>query len=84
MSPTALALLDALRPRLLDSLRWRQRLPVAGLLNEQEEAEQLRCLKEIAADLSQDVARQFMSDEFLTTWLRNKQSMHDEQSPPEK
>ena len=74
-SPTALDLCDALRSRLLDSLRWRQRLPLAGSIDQRDEAEQLQQLQQIAADLSQDLARQLLSEEFLTGWL------HDHRGP---
>lgn len=68
MSLTAIDLLDALRPRLLGSLRWRQRLPTPGRIgfNDAELMEQYRS---VLSDLTSDLARQMASEEFLKSLI---------------
>jgi ribosomal protein L16 Arg81 hydroxylase len=67
MAPTALSLLDFLRQRLLDSLRWRQRLPVAA--SEPQAREQLQSLlPELAADLQ----KTFLDERFAAAYLEEQ------------
>ena len=68
MMPTALDLLDALRPRLLDSLRWRQRLPPAGRVSSLCEEERMAQYQAIVADLTKDLSHQMAEESFLSTW----------------
>jgi ribosomal protein L16 Arg81 hydroxylase len=69
MPHTGIDLLDALRPRLLDSLLWRQRLPVLGTaatLND----EQLRtALAATAEQLSEDFKRAIAQPGFLREFM---------------
>jgi ribosomal protein L16 Arg81 hydroxylase len=68
MSVTALDAFDFLRQKLLDSLRWRQRLPTAGSVSTGSDADLIDQYREIFADLASDLARQFSGDlakEFL-------------------
>jgi ribosomal protein L16 Arg81 hydroxylase len=70
MSPTAVDLLDVLRPILVQSLRWRQRLPLCGELSglpEDQSREQFRAL---LADLVKDIAAELSNDEFFEHYLR--------------
>jgi ribosomal protein L16 Arg81 hydroxylase len=75
MSPTAIDLLDVLRPMLVESLRWRQRMPLTGELSGLSESEVRERLQAIFADLGRDLARQLTSDSLLTRYL---QSQRDE------
>lgn len=56
LSPTALDAFDFLRPRLLESLRWRQRLPCPGEASAQGDDELLRRYHAVFADLAADLA----------------------------
>jgi 50S ribosomal protein L16 3-hydroxylase len=56
-APTAIHLLDALRAELLDSLRWRQRLPVLGAAGELSPADLLVRYRAIADDLADDLSK---------------------------
>ena len=55
MTP-ALDAFDALRPRLLESLRWRQRLPPAGAVSTLSEGERVRLHQELFTELGKDLA----------------------------
>jgi ribosomal protein L16 Arg81 hydroxylase len=70
MSPTAIDLLELLRPVLVESLRWRQRLPLSGELSGLCESEARKRLREILADLGQDLAKRLASDELLDLYLK--------------
>jgi ribosomal protein L16 Arg81 hydroxylase len=74
MTPTAIDLLDALRRRLLDSMRWRQRLPTAGRISHLEEAQLREQYRAIIADLAQDLARELTDERFLGDWLARLRS----------
>lgn len=70
MPPTAITLFDLLRPRLLDSLLWRQRLPVAGdarTLSPDELREHLRTLLgQLSGDLARTLRDEKLLDELLS------------------
>jgi ribosomal protein L16 Arg81 hydroxylase len=70
MSPTAIDLLELLRPMLVESLRWRQRLPLSGELSGHSESESRARLREILADLGQDLSKQLPSDELIDRCLK--------------
>jgi len=73
MPRTAIDLFDYLRSRLLDSLQWRQRLPVAGSASALEEQELREHLGRLLAELADDVGRQLKRDRFIDdvlAWLR--------------
>jgi ribosomal protein L16 Arg81 hydroxylase len=65
MSATAIDLLDLLRPALVESLRWRQRLPLTGPLSGLSEIEARERLRELLVDLGGDLAKRLASDEFV-------------------
>lgn len=70
MSPTAIDLLELLRPMLVESLRWRQRLPMSSELSGLCESETRERLREILTDLGQDLAKRLPSDEFVDRYLK--------------
>ena len=67
MSTTALDVFDALRPRLLDSLRWRQRMPIPAATDAAHLREQYRqLLTELADDLQRALGEPTFVDELLS------------------
>jgi 50S ribosomal protein L16 3-hydroxylase len=71
MSPTGIDVLDFARRQLLDSLRWRQRLPPAGSVRDVPE-EQLRDeLHELLRQLGDDFQKLLKDDNFLSSLLRH-------------
>ncbi len=72
MSPTAIDLLDKLRPMLVESLRWRQRLPLTSQLSDISDSEALERLSAILSDLGDDLARRLKSDAFLNAYLQSR------------
>lgn len=64
MTPSAIELLDFLKRELLDSLVWRQRLPVLGAANPAAPEDLVRVHQSILKDLGRDLAR-LLSDEAL-------------------
>ena len=68
-SPTAMNVFDFLRPQLLDSLRWRQRLPPAGeaspLAHDELLAECQALFESLGADLSKLLADKRTAEAFL-------------------
>lgn len=65
MMPAAISILDRLRPRLLDSLLWRQRLPVSGDAAGFSAEELLKQHREIAKQLAKDLQAALADDAFL-------------------
>lgn len=77
LSPTAIDFIDYLRPQLLSSLLWRQRLPVIGNaspLTDQELVEQYNTLIE---ELSNDVVSQIRSEEFVRGYLESRRGRQE-------
>jgi len=72
LSTTAIDLLELLRPMLVESLRWRQRLPLTGPLSGLSGAEARERVREIISDLGQDLAKRLASDEFLGLCLEQR------------
>ena len=72
MSPTAIDLLELLRPMLVESLRWRQRLPLTSELSGLSAEESRKRLREIVTDLGKDLAKLLESDEFLGRYLERQ------------
>jgi ribosomal protein L16 Arg81 hydroxylase len=64
-STTAIDVFDRLRPRLLDSIFWRQRLPCTGALAPTSRVQQRQELRELFRDLVADLAEQLLSADFV-------------------
>ena len=69
MSATAVELLELLKPTLVESLLWRQRLPLTSELSALPEAEARERLQTIFKDLGRDLADRLKSDAFLSHYL---------------
>ena len=73
-SPSAMSVFDFLRPQLLDSLRWRQRLPPAGAAAANSDSElvaQYQALfQELGADLAKLLANPKTAAAFLNSLKR--------------
>ncbi|MEX2142729.1 MAG: cupin domain-containing protein [Pirellulales bacterium] len=69
LSTTAIDLLELLRPMLVESLRWRQRLPLTGELSGLSDAEARERLGAVFADLGRDLASQLPSEEFFERYF---------------
>lgn len=74
MSPSALDLLDFVRRRLHDSIRWRQRLPVVGEASPLSDDELIAQSSEFFTDLGADLARLFRSEELTRDWIQWRRS----------
>jgi 50S ribosomal protein L16 3-hydroxylase len=70
MSPTAIDLFNLLRPLLVESLRWRQRLPLTGDLTGIAIGEERQRLRAILSDLGDDLAHRLTSEGFLDAYLQ--------------
>lgn len=69
MSPSALDVLDFVRQRLPESIRWRQRLPAVGAaaaLNNEELLDQHR---QLFTELGADLARLFRDEKLAAEWV---------------
>jgi ribosomal protein L16 Arg81 hydroxylase len=77
MSPTAIDVFDALRPLLVESLRWRQRLPLLTDLARDSSAGQQQRLQEVIADLANDLSRQLKSEDFLSRYVQERRRLID-------
>jgi ribosomal protein L16 Arg81 hydroxylase len=71
MSTTAIDLFDFLRQRLLESLRWRQRLPTPGKAGPWSDEELLAMYREVLGGLKQDLDKQ-MNDRLLREFIRSR------------
>lgn len=69
LSAAAIDVYDFLRRRLLDSLRWRQRLPTPGAASPLDEADQVRQYQELFADLGRDLAEVLGREETARAFL---------------
>jgi ribosomal protein L16 Arg81 hydroxylase len=65
MSRTGLSIYDQLRPRLLDSLLWRQRLPITGAAAPLSKEELRERYRELLGQLSADLVQLLERDDFL-------------------
>jgi 50S ribosomal protein L16 3-hydroxylase len=77
-SPSATTVLDFIRPQLLESLRWRQRLPPAGTaaqIPEHELLEQYHALfKDLGTDLTKIFSETILPAAFLAEMRRRRSS----------
>lgn len=69
MSPTALDLLDFLRRRLPEAIRWRQRLPVVGAAARLTDDELLSQSGELFAELGADLGRLLRDERLVRDWV---------------
>jgi ribosomal protein L16 Arg81 hydroxylase len=69
MPRTGIDLLNVLRPRLLDSLLWRQRLPVLGAAKTLSDEQLQAILTELAQQLGDDVKRMLADPRFLKEFV---------------
>lgn len=72
MTPAAVDLFDALRGELLDSLLWRQRLPICGDASSAAPDELVEQLGELGRQLSADLVQRLTDPAFLTRWLKQQ------------
>jgi 50S ribosomal protein L16 3-hydroxylase len=71
MSPAAIDLLDFLRPRLLSSLLWRQRLPTAGEASSLTAEEWDARIREVSSMLADDLSS-VLRDQYLAQRYRER------------
>lgn len=69
LPPAALDVFDFLRPRLLSSLVWRQRLPPAGKASACGPEETLARYRALFEELGRDLAKTMRGDEFVRSFL---------------
>jgi ribosomal protein L16 Arg81 hydroxylase len=69
MSRTALAVYDQLRGRLLDSLLWRQRLPIVGAASPLSPDELRSRYRELVSQLADDMSNALRREDFLDALL---------------
>jgi ribosomal protein L16 Arg81 hydroxylase len=74
MSPAAIEVYDFLRNRLLDSLLWRQRLPVRGEASPHSREQLAARYRELFDQLAEDLAAQWRDGTFLQAFLNRGQS----------
>jgi len=76
MPACAIDVYDYLRRRLLDSLLWRQRLPLSGLAGGLSEAEVARAHQTLFAELGRDLSRLLQDQETVSGFLDDWRSKH--------
>jgi ribosomal protein L16 Arg81 hydroxylase len=69
MSRTAVDVFDQLRRRIVDSLLWRQRLPVVGEASPLTAEELKQAYQELFAQLSADMVKMLGDERVLEHWL---------------
>ncbi|RIK76321.1 MAG: hypothetical protein DCC67_14055 [Planctomycetota bacterium] len=69
MSRTAIDVFDALRPRLAESLPWRQRLPVLAGEGAVAKEQLAARYAQLFDDLANDIAHELRSPAFMEQWL---------------
>ena len=72
MSPSALDVLDFLRKRLPDSIRWRQRLPVVGEASPLDDQELIEQQREIFVELAAHLALLLRDEAFAREWIESR------------
>ncbi len=74
MSPSAIDIYDYLRARLLDSLLWRQRLPVNGAVSAMSSDELASHYRELFGQLADDLANTLRDEQFVREFLARGES----------
>ncbi|MEX2120480.1 MAG: cupin domain-containing protein [Pirellulales bacterium] len=72
LPPTAIDAYDFLRRHLLESLRWRQRLPVAGQNGPMGDEQLLALYRTVFADLAADLGRTLLDDGWLRAFVASR------------
>jgi ribosomal protein L16 Arg81 hydroxylase len=76
LAATAIDVYDFLRTRLVDSLRWRQRLPACGGVVPAEDGEAMAGrYRELFRELGADLAKEFQRAEMAQEFLRHRDSV---------
>lgn len=70
-SVKAIDVFDFLRRRLLDDLRWRQRLPTPGAASPLDADELTAAYQELLADLGRDLAQRISAPDFATAFIQH-------------
>ena len=83
MSSPALDVFDALRSRLLRSLRWRQRLPVPMQENGLPTGP-YQVYAELLSELANDLQRELTSQAFLNEYFASRGACNSDQTPPDR
>lgn len=76
LSPAAIDIYDFVRERLLSSLRWRQRLPVAGQASASTAAELTARMHEMFTELGADLAKIFRDETLARDYVSWRSSIH--------
>ena len=74
MSPSAIDIYDYLRARLLDSLLWRQRLPVNGAASAVSSDELVSHYRELFEQLADDLAKTLRDEQCVYDFLARGES----------
>ena len=74
MSPSAMDVYDHLRPRLLGSLLWRQRLAAGGAASTLSSDELVSHYRELFEQLADDLAKTLRDEQFLHDFLARRES----------
>lgn len=72
MPPTAVSLFDSLRPRVLDSILWRQRLPSAGRAGELRGDALVAHFQQLRGELAKDLSKLLADDDAWREWLKEQ------------
>ncbi len=80
MSPSAIDVYDYLRARLLDSLLWRQRLPVNGAASAVPSDELVSRYRELFEQLTDDLAKTLRDEQFVRDFLARGEQNHESPS----
>ena len=75
MPRTAVDLYDFLRRRIIDSLLWRQRLPVAGAANGMSDEDLAAAVRELLPQLRRDLEKQLDDQKFVEEFIRSLRSI---------
>ncbi|MGH7200589.1 MAG: JmjC domain-containing protein, partial [Planctomycetaceae bacterium] len=67
--PAAMDAFDHLRRRLVDSIYWRQRLPITGDARTESEEELIERYRALFAELADDLSRQMRDEAFVRSFL---------------
>ncbi len=82
MSPTGFHVLDTLRHKLLDSLLWRQRLPVSGGAADKQGEDLAAVYAEMLQQFADDFQKQVNSPGFIKTLIEREELRGDDADDP--